>query len=265
MNEKGAFTMSNYRAVAFFDLDGTLLDGQSKITPEITQAMSQLKKNHVLPVIATGRTEIEILDIREQAGITSNIVMNGSFIRVDGNPVYSSYFTEEECQKMYDLTTENGHLLSYYNEERIWCTGHNQTLIDAYNFIHSDIPPVEPLGFKQHPVKMLLVLSHSGDEVYHKAFPELTFYRNGPHSIDIVKKGISKGTGVATLMDEMNLTDVPTYGFGDGPNDYALLEACDYKIAMGNAVSELKELSDFVSKKNTEGGIVHALKHFDLI
>ncbi|MGM0124662.1 HAD superfamily hydrolase [Enterococcus sp. AZ194] len=257
--------MSNYRAVAFFDLDGTLLDAHSKITPEVANAMSALKKNKVLPVIATGRTEIEIIGIKEQAGITSNIVMNGAFIRVDGEPVYSSYFTEEECQRMYELTEKQGDLLSYYNEEHIWCTGHNQTLVDSYNFIHSEVPPIHPLGFKEHPVKMLLVLCQSGDEVYHEAFPELTFYRNGPYSIDTVKKGISKGSGVAKLLEVMNLEGVPTYGFGDGPNDFALLEACDHKIAMGNAITELKEIASFVSKKNTEGGIVHALKHFDLI
>jgi len=34
---------------------------------------------------------------------------------------------------------------------------------------------------------------------------------------------------------------------------------------MGNAYDELKELATFITKKNTEGGIVHALKHFELI
>lgn len=36
--------MSNYRAITFFDLDGTLLDAQSKITPEVAEAMNSLKK-----------------------------------------------------------------------------------------------------------------------------------------------------------------------------------------------------------------------------
>ena len=58
---------------------------------------------------------------------------------------------------------------------------------------------------------------------------------------------------------------MPTFGFGDGSNDFALLEACDYKIAMGNGLPELKEIADFVTLKNTEGGIVHALNHFELI
>ncbi len=41
--------MSNYRAITFFDLDGTLLDAKSKITPEVAKAMNALKENNVLP------------------------------------------------------------------------------------------------------------------------------------------------------------------------------------------------------------------------
>lgn len=36
--------MSNYRVITFFDLDGTLLDSHSKITPEVASAMETLKK-----------------------------------------------------------------------------------------------------------------------------------------------------------------------------------------------------------------------------
>lgn len=257
--------MSNYQAITFFDLDGTLLDAHSTITPEIASAMNALKENHVLPVIATGRTEIEIQKIMEDAGITSAVTMNGSYIRVDGKEIHSELFSEEECQRMYEHVRSQGHELSYYNHENIWCTGHNQIMIDAYNFIHSEVPPIEPFAFRENKINMLLILSQSGDEYYHEQFPELTFYRNGPYSIDTVKKGISKGAGVKRLKDELGLTNVPTFGFGDGPNDFALLEACDNKIAMGNAYDGLKELATFVTKKNTEGGIVHALKHFDLI
>ena len=53
--------MSNYRAITFFDLDGTLLDAKSKITPEVAKAMNALKENNVLPVIATGRKKCMIM------------------------------------------------------------------------------------------------------------------------------------------------------------------------------------------------------------
>ncbi|MET1239649.1 HAD hydrolase family protein, partial [Enterococcus faecalis] len=48
--------MDKMKAITFFDLDGTLLDGTSQITPEITAAVAALKDNQILPLIATGRT-----------------------------------------------------------------------------------------------------------------------------------------------------------------------------------------------------------------
>ncbi|MEY8446448.1 Cof-type HAD-IIB family hydrolase [Enterococcus ratti] len=257
--------MSNYRGITFFDLDGTLLDARSKITPEVTQAIQTLKKNNILPVIATGRTEAEIKAIMLDSDITSAITMNGSYISVAGKEIHSEKITADECQRMLDHVNLQGHQLAFYNHQHIWCTAHTQTMIDAYNYVHSEVPEINSQAFLDHPINMMLILSESGDAYYHEHFPDLTFYRNGPYSIDTVKKGISKGIGVKRLKQELNLSNVPTFGFGDGPNDFSLLDACDHKIAMGNAYEELKELSTFITKKNTEGGIVHALKHFDLI
>lgn len=112
---------------------------------------------------------------------------------------------------------------------------------------------------------MLLILGQNNDEYYTSRFPQLNFYRNTPFSLDTVKKTVSKGNAVKLLQEKLQLTNIPSYAFGDGPNDVALFEACDIKIAMGNGVSLLKEQADFITKSNTDGGIVHALKHFDLI
>ncbi|MBO0439483.1 Cof-type HAD-IIB family hydrolase [Candidatus Enterococcus ikei] len=257
--------MENIQAVAFFDLDGTLLDNKSQITPEITSAIQALKDNHVLPLIATGRTIVEIEQIMKVSGIDSAIVMNGQFIQVEGKKIYSDEFTYEECLKMYEHVKRLGHEISYYNDQQIWCSGHNEIVANAYAFIHSDVPVIDRSSLDGKTVNMMLVLSEDGDAHYLEHFPEMTFYRNGPYSIDTVRKGVSKGSGVQNLFKTLNLPKVPTFAFGDGINDLALFEACDNKIAMENARIELKERSSFITKKNTDGGIVHALKHFDLI
>ena len=120
--------MSNYRAITFFDLDGTLLDAQSKITPEVAEAMQALQANNVLPVIATGRTEAEIKHIMSDAGISSAVTMNGSYISVDGQEVHSEIIATEDCQKMLEHVQIQGHQLSFYNHQHIWCTAHTQTI-----------------------------------------------------------------------------------------------------------------------------------------
>jgi 5-amino-6-(5-phospho-D-ribitylamino)uracil phosphatase len=44
-------------------------------------------------------------------------------------------------------------------------------------------------------------------------------------------------------------------GVGDGYNDIPLLEACGLKVAMGNAVEELKQIADFIVPSVDEDGI----------
>lgn len=257
--------MTTYKATAFFDLDGTLLDDKSQVRPEIANAMTQLKENNVLPVIATGRTEVEVASIMKQANIDSDIIMNGAFIRVDGEIIFSDLYEKTLIKEVYDAAKENGDAISFYNENEIWCNEHNEFLLGAYNFIHTPVPPLDPDGYLTKPVNMLLVLGQNNDTYYTERFPQLNFYRNTPYSLDTVKKTVSKGNAVKLLQEKLQLTNVPAYAFGDGPNDVALFDACDIKIAMGNGVPLLKEKADFVTKSNTEGGIVHALKHFDLI
>lgn len=254
-----------YHSLAFFDLDGTLLDHESQITPEIKTAMAQLVQNGTLPIIATGRTEIEITDIKEAAGINSNIVMNGAFIRLDGQKVYEEIIDPQLCEQFLNVAHSQGQEVSFYNEQAIWASGKTPDLPKAYALIHSEVPEIHPTKHLTEKVNMLLVLGQDGDARYLDAFPELTFYRNGKYSIDTVLNGTSKGAAVRRLLEMPEFKGLTTYGFGDGSNDFALLEACDHKIAMGNALPALKEMATFVTKKNTEGGIVHALKHFELI
>lgn len=255
----------NYRGIAFFDLDGTLLNENSQVSSAVANGIDRLRDNQILPVIATGRTEAEIPQILNDTKITSNIVMNGSFIRVNGDIIHREIIDKTTIEKMLQLTKENQQPLAFYNHSNYWATQHNDDLVNAYQYIHSQLPEINPNAYLEREVNMLLVLGQDKDETYHEAFPELTFYRNGPYSIDIVKKNVSKGQAVRKLIEILQLENVPTYGFGDGLNDLALLEACDYKIAMGNAKKELKEMADFITLTNQEDGIVHALKTFDLI
>lgn len=51
-----------------------------------------------------------------------------------------------------------------------------------------------------------------------------------------------------------------TYAFGDGLNDLQMIEYVGTGVAMGNAVPELKEIADFVTKPVDEDGIAYAVK-----
>jgi HAD superfamily hydrolase (TIGR01484 family) len=196
-----------------------------RLLQKLLMRWQRLRKNNVLPIIATGRTEPEVLAIREAAGITSNIVMNGAFIRIDGKEVFSDTLDQALCARMLEAVKTQGDELSYYNEKGYWATGHNKEMIEAYNYVRSPLPEIDPHRYEKDRINMLLVLGIANETFYKEQFPELTFYRNTPFSIDVVKNGTSKGTGVKTLVDLLNLQDVPTFGFGDGSNDFATIRS----------------------------------------
>ena len=56
-----------------------------------------------------------------------------------------------------------------------------------------------------------------------------------------------------------------TVAFGDGPNDFDMIEYAGIGVAMGNAVEALKRRADFVTKGIDEDGVAYAMEELGLI
>lgn len=261
--------MKDVKAVCFFDLDGTLLNDEAKIVPEITEAMQQLKANQVLPVICTGRSLLEIHEIMEDAQIDTAITLNGQYITHQGEEIYNHPMNKETIERLIAFGQAHQNPVAFYNSEAVRISAENQDVRDCYHYLSDEapIPTMDATYYQTHEVQMMLVFREFDDidNEYRNEFPELEFYRNGPKALDVVSRGQSKGHGIQVLLEYLGLLDVPTYGFGDGTNDFAMFERVDYPTAMGNAVEALKEQAVYITTNNTDHGIVNALNHFNLI
>lgn len=65
-------------------------------------------------------------------------------------------------------------------------------------------------------------------------------------SLMILPAGVSKGTGLEEGLAELGISTHSAIGVGDAENDLALLDACEVGVAVGNAVTSLKEQADLV-------------------
>lgn len=257
----------DYKAVAFFDLDGTLLNDQSTLDQEVIETIQELKENQVLPIICTGRTNCEITEIQKEAKIDSAITLNGQRIEIEGEVIYQHHFPKEEVQRFVAFAKEHQDEVGFYTADEIYLSGVNQAVEDCFEILHSPMPEVNANFPEEKEISMMLIFRDEDpvDDEYRNTFPEFEFYRNGLKAMDIVARGQSKGTAIQIAKKALDLRDIPTFGFGDGTNDFSMFAQVDYPVAMGNAVEALKEQAIYITKKNTEGGIRHALKHFHLI
>ncbi len=258
--------INDYKALAFFDLDGTLLNSQSQLDGEVIDGIRKIRDNGVLPFIATGRGNFELDDIMKQTGITGAVSLNGQYIVLDGKTIYKEQIPVSSVEKLLSASEPHNEALSFYDGQGYWLnkiTDHART---AYAYTHAPMPDAAPERYLTDEVNMLLVLTNqlSQVEYYKKEVPELNFFMNSPSSIDVTNISTNKGTGIKHVLDVLDFKG-ETFAFGDGRNDLHLLAAADHKTAMGNSVPELKEMADFVSSSNTDHGIINAFKHWDLM
>ncbi|MDR2976845.1 MAG: Cof-type HAD-IIB family hydrolase [Streptococcaceae bacterium] len=258
--------LNKYKALAFFDLDGTLLNAESKVDQEVVDGLSQLRENGILPFIATGRGHFELRQIMKVSGITGAIAMNGQYIVLNGEVIYKEAIPTPSITRLLNAAKKQNESLAFYDSKHYWVSELTEFSLKAYEYTHEAPPAVDNDLYLTTEVNMLLVLTDKLSQVeqYKYEVPELNYFMNSPYSIDVTNASTNKGTGVVHVKQVLGF-DGPTYAFGDGRNDWHLLSACDYKTAMGNAVPELKEIADYVSTDNTNHGIINAFKHWDLI
>ena len=254
------------KGLVFFDLDGTLLNKKGQVDLEVIEAIQQLKDNGYEPLLATGRSPIEVLEVIQSTNIHSGVFMNGQVVIFKGEQLIHHEIPKETIDKLLQIAKENEHGMTCYNVNAFKIIETVPFAQEAYRYIHTPTPDVVPAFYKEQVVNMILLLSRdNNDEVYQQAFPELRFIRNFPYALDIITAGNSKATGIRALIYTLNHPSITTYAFGDGANDLEMFQEVDFSIAMGNAIPLLKEKADYVSTDHDKGGVIQGLKHYHLI
>lgn len=84
---------------------------------------------------------------------------------------------------------------------------------------------------------------------------------NPPHrDVHVVNAGATKEQAIAELLKMIGVGKENSVGVGDGGNDIHLFNAVGKKIAMGNAVAELKDVADQVIGSVKEDGLAEYLE-----
>ena len=84
-------------------------------------------------------------------------------------------------------------------------------------------------------------------QLYVERYSDHTFINWGDYASDMLPKGSSKAVGVQKVLEKLGIQKENSYAFGDGTNDFEMIDFVGTGIAMGNAVPELKAIADYVT------------------
>ncbi len=253
----------DYKVIAS-DFDGTLagVDWQisSKVSNSIQQWISQ--GNHFS--ISTGKQYKHIQHECKRLNLTDPQIVRGGTEIVDpqtGKIIYSEYFKSKDLKKLiqilleskYPFTAEKGSILYTLTGEPF-----------------AEVPDVTYKKISEMPYEDIAKIVIWTDSLEEKSIED--FVKNNINgkisSVEVVKsyspysknwqitsKKATKYTAVFELSKLLHINPQQIVGIGDSYNDYPLLAACGYKVAMGNAPDELKHIADFIAPSYEDDGV----------
>ncbi|MBM6615423.1 Cof-type HAD-IIB family hydrolase [Desemzia sp. RIT804] len=271
--------------IIFFDIDGTLVTHNNSIPDSTKIAIQKLKQNGFIPAISTGRPLTLMQEVAEELGICTFIAMNGQYVVYEGEVIYQNPLPKESIARLVQVARSHKQGIAFCGSEKI--TGNSMIVLANRGlvkwlrpFISKIAPksalklvnrrfsakPIQPNDYEEHSIYQCIINApESYDAFYAQEFPEYTFTRSNPYSVDIISKGVSKAIGIQKLLDHLEGTIEETVAFGDGLNDLEMIQFAGIGVAMGNGRIELKNQADLVTDTVWNDGIYKGLDKLGLL
>ena len=255
-----------------FDIDQTLLPlGDTKIPQEEMDALQALLDRGHAIALASGRPPCSLVNhLSPLKGKHRYFVSaNGADLYdYEGHCLSSSFLTPKDIQHFCKYLQPGVILYGYEGYKYMFSNAFNEwiDLERTNNGIKlEDIAYYEPgkpiVGHEQ-----LSKIMFAGDP---KIIMPMTFdkedyenyevSRSAPHFLEVLKKGSTKGSKVEELRKYLGLSPDDVYCFGDQDNDLSMIKPF-HGVAMENAIPEVKEAAEIVTKDVKEHGVSYCLR-----
>ena len=273
------------------DMDGTCLDGRSRMTDRTLCALRKAAEKGIIIVPATGRN-LECIPHRLAAGTLRRtgtpddhankglfryvISSNGARVTdiFERKTIFQASVKHEDALTLLEKCRGKGLGIASHVRHRYLLQGRFLTTAglliygkdakgvycvrDMEAFIHRNDCEVEEFQFY-----FLLPGAKEKVRAILRDYPSLHAAYTGIY-VEVYSENASKGNALAALAGHLGIRQEEIACIGDGENDLSMFASSGLKIAMGNAVDILKVQSDHITETNRNDGAAKAIGHYIL-
>lgn len=255
------------------DLDGTLLKSDTTISDKNLQAIKRLSEKGVKIVVLTGRTFYEIpFEIRCCKNIDYFVYSNGAGIQSSKKGIlYYKPIKKETAKMIFYILSSYETLIELYSNQTPYLDEKNYSdeAFEYYKIDSSFLPEMSKsrvavkdlsklLNYDSYKIEMIDVFFRNNSEREEcrkkllESFPQIEITSSLSNNLEIMNKGINKGTGLKMLcsLTGYNLDDIIV--IGDSKNDITAFNTAKTRYAVSNACEEIKSLADKIICSNDE-------------
>ncbi|MDE7312787.1 MAG: Cof-type HAD-IIB family hydrolase [Eubacterium sp.] len=265
----------------FFDVDGTLVNFQGKMPESARAALIKAQQNGHQIVLCSGRSKIQIYSWLLELGFDGIVAATGAYVECGGKVLYRHFMTKEELRTVTALLDEadacysaqagNRMITSAKHRERQMARFKNLGDEEMIDYIWSHVEIADDLVQFEDIEKIVYYESKMPVQEIRERLSgmcdvtESSFEADISDSGEITCSGINKAYGIQKYIEYAGIDREDTVAFGDGPNDFDMIEYAATGVVMGNAQETLKSRADFVTKGIDEDGLAYAMEALGLI
>ncbi len=244
----------------FFDIDGTILNGNKGIPNSTLLALDKLREKDIKTIICTGRgySETKPLNLKD---FDDYILLNGQICYDNkDNIVYKKPIKDKE--KLIELFNSKKFPFGLIDEKETYLNCIDDYVKSVHDSINLTMPVVKE--YDGQDIYQALAYGKVKDYI-EKELPDFLAVSWHFDGVDIVPKDSGKDKGIIEYCKLRNIDIKDTMSFGDGDNDREMLKTTGIGVAMGNAIDSVKVVADYITDRIDEDGIYNALVHFGVI
>ena len=249
-------------------MDGTLLNDKGNIDEKIFDLIRDLNKKDIKFAAASGRFYSQLsINFKKVNTDMIFIAHNGALIKYNhhGKTLYSNNIAKEEIEHVINLNPNLGEEVFLAGENEAFVVNPSKVIFNELTDV--DVPVVKLRSFSEleSPIYKITYYMAGGvnsaivDHLKEKLDDKLEFVVSGGKFIDIMNKGISKGSAIKILQEKFEIDQKNTMVFGDYYNDLAMFKAAHYSYAMKNAPEDVKKHANFIAESNNDHGVYNVI------
>jgi 5-amino-6-(5-phospho-D-ribitylamino)uracil phosphatase len=260
-----------------FDLDGTLLNYAGTIGERSKQLIKELEEWDVHFSFATGRLHSAVTCFAEELNLKSPLIsLDGCLIKSfpDNKLLFESNLKRSHVLKALYFAENYLINVALCHGDAIYYSEFNSIIPQITDKFGARYEKVESYNdcldntleilFAGENINLMKYVQGKMDFPYMFGLNSASFRsqrHEGIYFLEVRRKGSSKRTGVNRLLKFFNLNISEAAVCGDWYNDISLFQTRALKVAVANAVREIKEYSDIIlDKSNDEDGTADFLE-----
>lgn len=157
----------------------------------------------------------------------------------------------------------NDKIYANFDVTLFWGKSKNDIEILKNSYIPTDFTDLP--NFNADKILVELLSAKELEEINALLSPELyALLSDGGKLCQVMNKDARKINPVKDLARLWNISLADVTAFGDDYNDIEMLTQCGLGVAMGNAISEVKQIADVVTDTNNNDGVAKYIQKFIL-